>query len=216
MHTCYVDIETIPVGDAIDPRTLTPPGNMKKAETIEAWFATEAPKVADEVFRKRSLDSMAGQIFCISWAIDDEDPKCVSLANFDEGGLVQELERAMSSLKSVVWVGHNALSFDMLWLWRRALKYDLPWLAQEIKLDRYRGNVRDTMLMWGGADPHQNRCKLADIAAFLGIEDGKMEGVDGSQVYDLYLAGELDKIAAYCCQDVALVRQVYRRLGFCL
>lgn len=213
MHTCYVDIETIPVGDAIDHRTLTPPGTMKKTETIDAWHTNEAPKIAEEMFRKRALDSMAGQILCISWAVNDEEPKCVALANLDEGALLQEFEKAISSLKSVVWVGHNALSFDMLWLWRRAIKYDLPWLIQGIKLDRYRGNVQDTMLMWGGADPHQNRCKLADIAAFLGIEGGKLDGIDGSQVYDLWMAGEIDKIAAYCRQDVALVRQVYRRLS---
>lgn len=217
----YIDIETIPVGDPIDPRTLTPPGNIKKVDTIETWYRDEAPRLANEQFRKRSLDSMAGAVLVVSWAIDNQEPQFIIAEETDDISDATPEEFLMANLEfsfqnsisgPVIWVGHNAVGFDMLWLWRRAIKYDLPWLATNIKIDRYKGNVHDTMLIWGGGG-FNNFSKLDDIAKFLGIE-GKTEGVDGSKVYDLYLEGKIDEIAKYCSNDVRMVRDVYQQISF--
>ena len=220
----FIDIETIPAGDPIDHRTLTPPGSLKKPESIAAWYADTAPQIAADLFRKRALDSMTGEILCLGFTVDDEEPRVeIRQQISSDNGLVLEPEEAVllrmeaalrTALKNspMIWVGHNALTFDCRWIWRRAIKYDRPWLAQAIQLDRYRGNVRDTMLLWGGGDS-RDYCKLDSIAAFLGL-GGKMEGVDGSQIWDLVQMGQFDTIAAYCRQDVALTREVYRRLAW--
>jgi 3'-5' exonuclease len=214
----YIDIETIPAGDPIAPCTLTPPGNMKKIDTIETWYREEAPQIAEEQYRKRALDSMQGQILVIAFAVNNDEPIAIhSLIDegFNwEGSILQDLENFGKNYIEfpIVWIGHNAVGFDMLWLWRRAIKYDLPWLSQNIKLDRYKGNVHDTMIMWGGGN-FNNFSKLDDIAKFLGIA-GKTEGVDGSKVYDLYLEGKIDEITEYCCNDVRMVRDVYQQISF--
>lgn len=211
---CYVDIETLPTGERIDPQTLQPPGNLKKAETIQAWYENDAPAIAEELFRKRALNSMEGRLLCVGFALESDAPMVIRTDEDEEAGLraFQETLRAsISEGDRISWVGHNALGFDMLWIWRRAVKYGLAWLVRRINLDRYKGNVEDTMLMWGGANAFQERARLEEIARFLGC-GCKTSGIDGSKVYDFYQEGRIDEILTYCKQDVALTRAVYRRI----
>ena len=81
----YLDIETIPsqvegYKESID---VSPPAQMKKAETIDAWvngdgkYAGERDKVIDEIYRKTALSGTHGEILCISWALNDEPPRVV-------------------------------------------------------------------------------------------------------------------------------------------
>lgn len=215
--SCFIDIETIPSGIAVDPRSLTPPGNMKKSDTIEQWYQTEAPRIAEEQFRKRALDSMQGEILVVSWAVDNEDPQfLVQESDVDQAEeyLMTQLEFSLQNTVAspIIWIGHNAIDFDMLWLWRRAIRYDLPWLANNIKIDRYRGNIHDTMQIWSGGRSN-GYCKLDAIASFLGLP-GKTDDMDGSQVYDYYLQGRINEIADYCVQDVRLVRDVYKHISW--
>lgn len=210
-HTIFIDIETIPAGAPIDPATLEPPGNISKQETIDKWKVEKAPGMAKELYRKRALKSMEGEIFCIGYAIDD-DPVMVECKEEGEDLLlitfVASLGARIDLRESVIWVGHNILTFDMAWLWRRAIKYDLQMLADMIKLDRYKHNIHDTMVMWRGAD-FQDYTSLDALAQWLGF--GAQEG-SGADVYDWFLAGEYDKIVNHCKSDVELVRSVYKKI----
>ncbi len=209
--TIYIDIETLPDGPLIDPATMTPPATMTKPETIAKWRAEQAPELAEEMYRKRALDSMKGRICCIGWAIEDGEAQAYT-SGMNEAWCLLNLERVVKGLRGLpTWVGHNAQGFDMLWIWRRAIKYGLRDLAASIQLDRYRGNVRDTMMMWAGPDAYNNKVSLAALAEYLGCGE-KCGGMDGSQVYGLAQAGEWDKIAEYCRRDVELTRAVYKRL----
>ena len=69
----FIDIETIPAGEPVEPCTLPHPAQMKKEETIDKWYAEEAPALAKELYRKRALDSMQGEIFCIGYSWEGED-----------------------------------------------------------------------------------------------------------------------------------------------
>ncbi|MCI0659789.1 MAG: hypothetical protein L0220_01815, partial [Acidobacteria bacterium] len=40
------------------------------------------------------------------------------------------------------------------------------------------------------------------------------QGIDGSRVYELFLAGEHLTIRNYCLRDVALTRRIYKRMNF--
>lgn len=209
-HTIYIDIETIPSGPKIDPLTLDPPSTMSKQETIDKWRTERAPGIAEELYRKRALKSMEGEVFCIGWAVGDGE------ASVEHGELelntlnvfLHKLEDVIDLRESVIWVGHNILTFDMAWLWRRAIKYDLTMLANMIKLDRYKHNIHDTMVMWRGAD-YQDYTSLDALAKWLGFEG--QEG-SGSEVYDWYLAGEYGKIIDHCKSDVELVRKIYKKI----
>ena len=213
-HFIYVDIETIPAGDPIDISTIQPPSNMSKPETIAKWRAEQAPKLVDELYRKRALNSMEGEIVCIGWAIGDEEVRtCTAHADYlNEFDLIDSwsnwLQEDIDIYDSVIWIGHNALNFDMPWLWRRAVKYDLPWLKSQIRLDRYKNNIHDTMKIWAGAD-FKDYTSLDKLASWLGL--GSQNG-SGSEVYDNYLKGDYEAIAEHCKSDVELVRAVYKKI----
>ena len=207
----YIDIETIPSGDKIDPATMNPPSQMKKEDTIAKWYAEEAPRAAEEQYLKRALKSMEGEILCVGWAIDDGD--VYSFMRYEEEhkfmlGLEDCLREALDKFDSLIWIGHNILTFDMPWIWRRCIKYGCRWLANQIRLDRYKGNIQDTMRIWAGAD-YQDYTSLNDLARWLGV--GEQIG-SGSEVYGLYLAGKMDEISEHCSGDVELVRKVYKRI----
>ena len=209
-HTIYIDIETIPSGEKIDIATIKPPGVMKKQETINAWRRDKAPQEAEDIYRKRALKSMEGEIFCICWAVGDgevRDLYCVSESALLDS-FILELGNDIDLRESVIWVGHNALTFDMAWIWRRAIKYDLTMLANLIQLDRYKLNIHDTMVMWRGAD-FKDYTSLDSLARYLGV--GEAEG-SGADVYDWYLAREYQKIVDHCKADVELVRKVYKKI----
>lgn len=214
----FIDIETIPSGDPIDPNTLTPPGNLKKKDTIEAWQAFDAPRLAEELYRKRSLNSMEGKIICVGCAIGDD--KATTWG--DDGDvnekdilklMVDDIQLSLPSpFASIVWIAHNGIGFDFKWLKRKAIKYQLPWLAQSIRPERYGGNCIDTIQLWQCGDYKDAYCKLSAIADFLGIPYST--DVDGSMVYDMFLAGKIAEICEYCRRDVELVRAVYRKIMF--
>lgn len=74
MHL-YLDIETIPgqrpgLRDEIAAK-ITPPGNYKKPETIEAWERDEKPALVEEAFRKTSFDGSVGHVVSIAYAVED-------------------------------------------------------------------------------------------------------------------------------------------------
>ena len=212
-YTIALDIETLPTGPMPDPATMRPPVTHKKAETIAKWREEEAPKLVEEEYRKRSLDSMAGRILCIGVAVNDEEPVCFYNESSEQAVLVAFEEYVRSKLDKMYtlnWVGHNISGFDAIWLWRRAIKYNLGWLARAFNFNRYKGNISDTMTLWA-CESYQDKRSLDDIAKFLGV-DGKSDGINGSMVYQMYLDGKHDEIKTYCAQDVRVVREVYEKI----
>ena len=78
MQTVYIDIETIPgqaawIRDYVSKRTK-PPGNMSKPESIKKWEEEKKADVVENNMHKCGLDATMGEIICISWATDDDDP----------------------------------------------------------------------------------------------------------------------------------------------
>ena len=55
---------------------------------------------------------------------------------------------------------------------------------------------------------------LDALAKILQLSSSKDGGIDGSQVFDFFLAGKYKEIYEYCKRDVELVRQVYNRMLF--
>ena len=211
-YEIVVDIESLPAGDMPTPDTMKPPAQMKKADTIAKWREEEAPKLVEEEFKKRALDSMAGRILCIGVAINDEEPECFYHETHEQAVLVafeQYIRKKIDPMYTITWIGHNILGFDALWMWRRAIKYDLGWLARNFNFNKWKGNIQDTMLMWA-CDNYQEKRSLDDIATFLGL--GGKQGINGSMVYDMFKRGEHEKIALYCKNDVSVTREVYRRI----
>ena len=202
----YIDIETLPGPHKPSPEDIPPPGNYKDAAKIKAYQESKV----DEQYRKQALNSMKGEILCISWAVDDEEPQALIRDDgaATEKDLLWRFNVATSAYSPITWIGHNIKTFDLQWLWRKSIKYGWTALARKIPRERYSKQVYDTMELWAGPD-YRDMTSLTDIAAFLGL-DCDPDDISGADVHDAYLAGDLDRIVAHCKQDVSLTRQVYK------
>jgi hypothetical protein len=207
----FIDIETLPSPDqpSVEDLIAKAPGNMKKPESIQKW----AEENQETEWRKQALDSMQGRILTIGWAIgeDPAEAQTVGLAGIEtERDLLEAFQdlllEAPIDAERLEWVGHNIRSFDLPWLWRKALQHRLHPLAKLIPRGRFDKRIIDTLELW--AADFRDRVGMDAIAQFLGLA-GKTEGVDGSKVFDLWQAGELQTINDYCRQDVEVARKVY-------
>jgi len=204
MTTLVIDIETIPSGDM--PERAKAPGQMKKAETIEA-FETNPANILKE-YRKRSLDSLEGQILSIAYKINDGETKCIISA--DESKVLKAFEEVLINTynnEPIRWIGHNVKSFDIPFIFHRSLKNGLDKLR--FYLPKY-DQIYDTMLNFNPYD-YKYRISLNKACEFLGIEQSK-NGVQGSNVYDYFQEGKLEEIAQYNIEDVDNTYEIYKRL----
>jgi hypothetical protein len=211
MNILYFDIETLPGSErpSLEEVEAKAPKNMKKPETIRAW----AEENQEAEWRKQALDSMAGQVLAIGFALNDAETS-VLIQGRDgiesERDLLARFQDILIDLNMLPdFCGHNIKTFDLPWIWRKAVQHRLNPLCNMIPRARYDPRIKDTMELW--AADFKDHVSLDAIAHFLGLQ-GKVEGMDGSQVLDLYEAGELDRIAEYCAGDVRTVRSVYLAL----
>ena len=211
MTSIVLDIESIPTCEksVIDEIAagILPPGNISKAETIAAWHAEKKPLLIDEAVRRTSFDGTYGRIIVFGMAVDDADPEVFCSAF--EPDLLKQIS-AINVAPSPNIIGHN-VSWDIRFLWQRFAVNDIPapqWLRAAITAKPW--DLSDTMLMWN--PDREKRISLDKLCRILGIPSSKGK-MDGSMVYEYFLAGKLEEIAAYCAGDVAATREVYRRLA---
>jgi hypothetical protein len=111
-------------------------------------------------------------------------------------------------------IGHNVLDFDLPFIYKRSrIKRVHPSVL--FSFARYRSApVYDTMMEWAHWNPRAPLVTLEQLADILGVGLAKLGGMDGGCVYDEFLAGRHDSIAAYCLRDVEIARAVYYRMNF--
>lgn len=228
----FLDIETLPnpdYGEIVRPTKadLKCPKTLKKQDTIDAWWAN--PERDDEVeelyqkkvneFRRTALDPWQGQIFCIAWAKDDDpidviwsDNEKELLEKF-EHELQTRYERKVTDAMSVsTFVGYNIRNFDNTFLRLKSIKHKLSWLTQVLPTRKYHDRIEDVMEMALittriTADKYVS---LDLVSKFFGL--GGKGDIDGSMVYDMWLAGKKQEIADYCKKDVELMRELHKLL----
>lgn len=209
MTTLYLDIETLPAAwedEQIDAHAAASvPGNYTKPESIAKWI--EEHRL--EQWLRTALDWRHARICAIGVIVeighDVQERIVIMLDEHGERKMLGELDAIFAQYAPDTIVGHNVVGFDLPRLHIAAAR-TLPSLAR--RLSEYRGHrhaVQDTMRLAMGAE----RCRLGDLATALGL-DGKSG--DGSQVYELWVEGRKDVLAAYCLQDVEITRAVYRAL----
>jgi len=216
MPTIFLDIETVPSGPKPTIDILKPPGQMKKADTIAAWYADAAARAEDldDLYRKRALSYVEGRILCISYAISTGPVK--GLIDDDEEALMIRFEEMLLAeddaifKRSNVLVGHNAMSFDFPYLFLRAAKYGRTNLMALFSVPNPWEFFRDTMKMFCMTD-RKGMVSLARACAFFGVA-GVKDDMDGSMVYDEYLKGNGQGILEYCMRDVHNLRFLYQKL----
>lgn len=223
MSSLFLDIETLPDQrpGAFDKiyDTIRPPGNIKKAESIEKWMVENGSAAAAEAHLKTSLNGIAGEICSIAWAIDDGDivGNC-RRPDTTEAWLLQHFfdcvaEKARTgegSHQQLTWIGHNVIDFDLRFLKQRAIVNNVKPLFL-IPADSRHGSAQvfDTMKAWAGWKGYVSQEALCNA---LGIE-GK-SGMTGADVWPAYQRGEYETIEEYNMDDVRIVRELFKRMSW--
>ena len=193
---------------------------MSKPETIQKWKEECEQQVIDAEFRKLGLDGTRGQIFCIAWAFDNM-PVTAACSTLGEGQTLTEFLNAVDDMvhlkqgrpQALKWIGHYITGFDLRYIWQRCVvnnirsEIEIPYKAKP-----WDNNVFDTCIEWKGQGQSNSSGSMDAICKAFGIE-GKGD-MDGSKVYDEYLAGNYQKIIDYCKDDVERVRKIHKRMTF--
>lgn len=226
----YFDIETIPSQhpEAMERAraAIKPPGNMKKAETIAAWWNEEGERAILDAYQKQALDAAEGEVAALAYALDHHPPKAwVREKGEDEAGFLQKALQGIAAAvdehlnqygdarfpESPYLVAHNAM-FDIGFIRRRCMVHGIrppTWFPSMFARDGR--DYGDTMTLWAGP---RERISLDRLCRALGIESPKSAGVDGAGVFGLWQAGRYEEIARYNTGDVIAVRTAWLRMNF--
>ena len=222
----YIDIETLPgqnpAARAIAAESIKPPGTLKKPESIAAWWQDEAPAAIEDSYRKQALDAASGELCAVGFASDEADP--VSLVRGLEESERDFLARALDAIQALLdtgktrdwpaepyFVAHNA-PFDLGFLLRRCWVNSIrPPFRLPPPSARDGKDYGDTMTTWAG---YRNTISLDRLCRALGVPSPKAGGMEGSQVFDVWVAGEHERIAEYNRRDVWATRSCWWKLNW--
>lgn len=211
--TVYLDIETIPTQESVMQeyvlKSLKAPGNYKDTEKIAAYLE----EAKEDALDKCGLDGATNHIICIGVAIDDHDPISFSAEKYShERKMLEDFYKYVAGnlpYHGNVFVGHNVSGFDLKVIRQRGIVLAVkPGVSIPFDAKPWDLNPFDTMIQWDS----KNFIKLEKLALALGIKTKKT--MEGSEVYGAWKNGLHEQIAEYCRNDVALVREVYKRMVF--
>ena len=233
----YLDIETIPAQDpeAIkmlrkeadeEKRLIKAPSNYKDVAKIDEYIAAkkiEIDAAFDERYRKTSFDGALGQVVCVSYAIDDNEPAVIYASDWKDSeqfiltSLYENLQASYNPNSQVrpVFIGHNIVSFDLRFLLQRSIIVGVkPPMFIPFKAKPWDDVVFDTMTAWAGVGNRVSMAKLCEVFK-IDAKGSEVDGeIDGSKVWDYVQAGRIDDVATYCMHDVIRTRQIYKRINF--
>jgi DNA polymerase elongation subunit (family B) len=206
-----IDIETLPAAEPSD------------------CFLTEKDKTSgakiQEAHRKTALNGDFGRLLCIGYSDERPgEPVTEGLIGWDSDGerlhadealMLEEFWRTMAGFNARrdIIVGHNIFDFDLRFIIKRSIINRVrPTVA--LSFAKYRSQpIFDTMCEWE-CWSYGNRISLDKLAFALSLPSSKSDDVNGSRVFDLYLAGRHEEIRDYCVRDVRLTREVFKRMTF--
>lgn len=198
------------------------PGGYKyktKAECIAEWeerFATiKSPEVAEQKWLKTSFDGAMGEVICISGMVyPGETVSFWRKLGQSEGDMLQNYFDMMAAAyngRTPMFVGHNISNFDLKFLYHRCVVLGIKPSVKLPFAGRHDRDYFDNMIAWTG---HISKFISQDnLARALGLP-GKPDDIDGSKVWEYVKAGQEEKVAAYCNDDVSQLYRIYNRLMF--
>ena len=213
----YCDIETLPHEDP----GVTPPPKVPANYKDPAKIAEYIESNREIAHRETALDPLWGRICTISLAVEQDEVATFHTQEHGESGeraailwLQDRVELARAAYGDLLpaWVGHYFAAFDLRFLYWRAAKYGARQLMAALPWERWQAAyLIDTATLAVGPAYRDRAPGLGKLCGYFGIE-GKMQGVSGANVWDMYQAGEHQAIADYCAQDVRAVRALHQIL----
>jgi len=211
----FIDIETVKTKrpDYRDrvAKTIKPPAQMSKPETIAKWEAEQKEGAIDEAIEKSVFNGGLCHIAQIQYAHGDGD--IVVLQGQEEEILPSFFQfLADNDLNVKSFVGHNISGFDIRVLKQRAcvLGMRVPnVLARAIRSKPWDGLIFDTMLEWSGS--YKDWVSMDNLCYYLGIDTPKGV-VDGASFGKHYEAGEMEMLKQYGIDEIVALKSVYKLL----
>jgi DNA polymerase elongation subunit (family B) len=218
----FIDIETVScvssyqeLDDALKPLW------DKKATIIRK---TEQDKPSDLFFERAAIYAEFGKVIVIGLGFitfDEHDAPTLrvkALQHHDEKTLLQAFKSILETgfqQDGLKLCAHNGKEFDFPYLCRRMLVHGIP-LPRALDIagkKPWEVAHLDTMELWKFGD-RKSFTSLDLLAALFGISSSKelMEGSEVNHYY--YTENNLDKIAAYCLQDVVVTAQIFLKMHY--
>jgi DNA polymerase elongation subunit (family B) len=236
----FLDLETVPDSERFAPpmrcsfmadvKEVVQPKTMKKQDTIDAFWKDRAPVLraqyeqeamekADEEYdkamekwHKLSLESLKNQVVCIGVGLDRQEPEIFFDKN--EAKLITQWYEWYNELRKSYktrFITFNGKNFDMPILANRLLKYVSPTAMNSVPWDTKPWDDELHFDIFHRFPTSERYPSLNSMASFLGIQ-GK-DGVDGSNVLELYQSGAHDRLKQYQSDDIILTREVATYMG---
>ena len=195
------DLESIP--DLLAAARMLGLGAAAEAEVREAL---------GEGFPKHPLH----KIVCIGALVASRQPEgwrvdalgAPHMAERTEAELISAFAEKVGQLRPqlVTWNGH---SFDLPVLRYRAMVNRVSAEGLQVRqyFHRYTEDALDLCDVLGSYVPG-GKVKLDEVSKILGLT-GKPEGIDGSRVEEMVLAGQIEEVARYCENDVLNTYRVW-------
>lgn len=230
MKILTVDIETMP--DQNLPESCTPVfdesevklGNTKDPIKVMTKITEEKAKFETGITKTMSLDPAMAQLCTFVGIVydteTDRELEKVSVQvtkefNGDDLEAVTEGWALISRMygERTPLVTFNGISFDLQIMFYRAIRQDVTVQPEMFKrlTQKYSNFFHyDLMQILAGWD-RQRWHKLDFYLKAFKMKD--KEGMDGSQVYPAWNAGEYDKIQEYCESDVLSTAKLFTRIA---
>ena len=210
----------------LDLETL--PALSMTAEDRQRYAYSKAPKDhpapaewlaenTEEQWRRSALDLDRAVIWMVGYAWDDAHPRVLVNPDpeGDPGWCVREFWAAVWSElqaragRSIAYpraiVGKYHRHFDLPMLARQAFRVGPGAEGLALWLTDVLSYPYDKRVCCPGERIPGKSLSLDPMAQLLGVS-GKPDGMDGSRVYDYFLEGRVDEVAAYCAADVMSAR----------
>ena len=221
-NTLFLDIETVS-GESDFSRISERMQEfwLKKAKNL---YNVDALGLEDLYADRAALFAEFGRVIVIGMGFlyvnkDQQlSLKVKTIAHHDEKELLKEFSAFINKTyksKELTLVAHNGKEFDFPYLCRRMLVngLEIPKSLQLQGKKPWEIIHQDTMEMWKFGD-RRSYASLELLAELLGIEGAKSD-LSGDRVNSVFhIEKDLDRIAAYCGDDVIVVAQLYLRHHF--
>lgn len=201
MAKMYLDIETIPA-------------EKEKKEVLMELYKRKVANgnkslgTFEEYLESTGLDGAFGRICCIGYAIDDAEVQTLS---GEEKDMLEKFWREAGKIN--LFVGFNVMDFDLRFIYQRSVINGVK-PSQELSFARYRSSpIYDVMHEWSRWS-NLGRTSLHGLAKALGLQSSKEGEIEGRDVAKAYADGRIAEICDYCGRDVAVTREIYKKLTF--
>lgn len=207
--TIIFDIETGPLPR---PELVIPPfdpsqvklGNIKNPDLIaEKIQKAEETHVSDYI-RNAALDALSGQVLCIGYRIEREEPAVLCSDAEGEAAMLREWWAILNYYeRQPRLVGFNTKAFDLPFLIKRSWKHRIVppyWLRNGRFWSELIVDLRE---VWQLGD-NRAHGSLAAICRHLGLGEKAGNGAMFSELWQTNRQAAID----YCLQDVKLTQAV--------